>query len=85
MKACPNGHQLWESWTGTTGCLQKDCEHQRTTEPQEEVVRDPHGKLPPCGHPVYVGWGSRRGCRMDGCQHYLTGPDVTETRFENRI
>lgn len=78
---CPNGHQLWTSWLGFSGCLVPDCEHRRTTEPGEEIILERH-KPPalPCGHPTYLGWNSRRGCRIEGCEHYLTGVDMTDVK-----
>lgn len=77
---CPNGHQLWESWLGTSGCLQDGCEHRRTQEPGQEVVLDRFAPPRPCGHPAYLGWGPASGCRTEGCEHYLPGIDVTDKR-----
>lgn len=77
---CPNGHQLWTSWLGTSGCLHEDCEYRRKQEPGVEVCHDPHEKLPPCGHRTYVGWGPKIGCRTEGCKYYLPGIDVTKER-----
>lgn len=74
---CPNGHQLWTSWLGTTGCLEDGCEHRRRQEPSQEVVRDRHSPVRSCGHPAYLGWGPVLGCRTEGCENYLTGVDVT--------
>lgn len=74
---CPNGHQFWTSWLGTTGCLEDDCEHRRTQDPSQEICRDPSVPPRPCGHPSYVGWGPVYGCRSEGCENYLPGVDIT--------
>lgn len=78
---CPNRHQLWRSWLGTTGCHANACPYRRATDPQEEIARDPHPAVTPsCGHESYVGWGPVYGCRTEGCEHYLPGVDVTRNR-----
>lgn len=77
---CPQGHQLWVSWLGTSGCRVDGCEHRRTQEPSEEIARDRTAVDRPCGHPTYIGWGPRYGCRIDGCENYLPGVDITEKK-----
>lgn len=74
---CPNGHQLWQSWTGTTGCTHAGCEHERTQHPSEEIVCIPRTSPRSCGHQTYMGWGPVYGCRIDGCPNYLPGIDVS--------
>ena len=72
---CRNGHQLWTSWTGSTGCLEDDCPYKRTVEPANEIIPDRHGKrlLCPEGHPSWLGW-RRKGCLDDDCEHRI--PDL---------